>query len=374
MIIVNDNVFNADVSQPHIKHGTLNPATDFANQTLADMSVGTIYISKTGVTGQPCNTTVTAACVWVKEGTPGSPCSPAGSKSDWRRVGTCGGFLMGTTKITPGAAPWCAAERGDIYEQSVTGQTWKLYHIKAGNACDAPWINMSKGCVFEDTHTPVGSMDADLCALPVSSFVHVDNVGTFIKVKNNCDGNDWVPLQTDLSNVQDMRIVTSDPNDAALGKPTYDVATRTLNIPPRGIVVLRKDQAMSGNTSVNPSATTTINFDVKDIDKTQNNANAVTTDTIIIPYTGYYRFFLTATGIGKAAAYKWRVVLTLNGSLTQEGLWDIFPLALSTATNASSVFEGTVTGGSMIGMQLQNTDTTASEFASVQMSVEHLGT
>lgn len=373
MIIVNDNVFNADVSQPHIIHGTLDPSVDFAVEELTRQPVGTLYISRTGVTGQPCNITVTAACLWVKEGTPGSPCSPAGSKSDWRRVGTCGGFILGSTPITPGAAPWCAAERGDIYEQSVPGQTWKLYHIKAGNACDAPWINLSKGCVFEDTHTPVGSMDADLCALPVSSFIHVDSVGTFIKVKNNCDGNDWEPLQTDLSNVEDMRIVTTDPDDANVGRPKYTVDTRTLNIPPRVVIGLRRNLVTAGQTTVMAGNTMVVDFDTKDIDTSQNNGGALTSNTVTLPFDGFWRVTATATLVGKAAAYNWRAVTTFNGSVLQEYQWGVLPLANALITNESAVFNAPLLGGQQIGLQLQNLDSTDSVFNSVALTLEHLG-
>lgn len=371
MIIVNDDVFTTDAGQPKLVHGTLDPGTQYALTELASLPVGTIYISKTSITGQPCNTTVTAACMWLKEGTAGSPCATAGSKSDWRRVG-CGGFITGTT--APGSgSPWCEAEKGDIYEQSIAGQTWKLYWLKTGNDCDAVWLNLSKGCVFEDTHTPVGSMDADLCALPVASFVHVESVGTFLKIRNNCDGNDWVPLQTDLTNVEDMRNVTTDPNDAASGKPTYDSANRTLNIPPRVVIGIRRNLVTAGTTTVVAGGTSTVDFDTIDLDTSQNNGAALTLNAITLPFDGYYRFSAFATLIGKTAGFSWRANLTFNGSSLQRFLWPVAPVADLTETNAGDTFIGPLPGGTQIGLQLTNLDTTSSQYNSVTLTVEHLG-
>lgn len=374
MIIVNDNVFNTDVGQPHIKHGTLDPAADFAMAGLVDLPVGTLYISKTAITGQPCGTTVTAACLWVKEGTAGSACAPAGSKSDWRRVGTCGGFTTGTAAINPSASPWCEAERGDVYAQTITGQTWVIYHMKVANDCGAAWVNLSKGCVFEDTHTPVGSMDADLCMLPVSSFIHVDGLGTYIKVKNNCDGNDWVPLQTDLAAVEDMRIVTTLPNDAVSGKPTYTTATRTLNIPPRVVIALRRDLVTAGPTVVTAGSTSVIDFDTVDLDTSQNNAGALALNAITVPFDGLWRVTSSVTLVGKAAEYLWRVVPTFNGSLLQEYRYEVFPGAESLTTNTSDSWVGPLVGGTQLGIQLVNKDTTDSTYNSVHLTAEHLGT
>jgi hypothetical protein len=369
MIIVNDNVFNTDVSQPHIKHGTLNPSTDFATQTLRDLPLGTLYISRTGITGQPCGTTVTAACLWIKEGTAGSPCATAGSKSDWRRIG-CGGFITGTAAPSS-ASPWCQAEQNDIYERNITGQTWKLYYMKTGNACDAAWLNLSKGCVFEDTHTPVGSTDADLCALPVSSFVHVNGVGTFIKVKNNCDGNDWVPLQADLTPVEDMRNLTLNPDDTNKGQPTYNVSTRTLNIPPRWVVSLRRHFPSVGFLNIPANSTAVINFDTIDINTSQNNGSALSTNSIVIPFNGVYRVTVMTTLVPQATDLKWEIQGIQNGGNGVRHQFLTFDTSVtSDSPQATASYTNPYAGGATLGMSIHNLNSVAVQTGSFVFTVE----
>lgn len=371
MIIVNDAVFQTDTTQPHLLHGTLNPATDFAQTALASLPVGTMYIARVATTGTPCNTTVTTGCLWVKEGTPGDPCATSGSKSDWRRLG-CSNILTGT------AAPsstgiWCQAEAGDIYMRTVG--SWTLYYQKVNNRCDSPWINLSKGCLFERSATPVGvTNDANLCALPVPSFIYVNGVGTFLKVKNNCDGNDWVPLQTDISNVQDMRNVTSNPNDAALAKPTYDIPTRTLNIPPPWVVSIRRNLATAGQTTVAANAASVVDFDTMDLNTSQNNANALTLNKITVPFNGVYRATVLITLQGKTAAVPWRANMTFNAATLQKWLWTSAPSGQLPETNFTEDIIVPLTAGTQIGFDITNLDTTSSMYNSVHLTLELMGT
>lgn len=368
-------------TNPGIKHGNLDPITQFASADLLDMAVGSLYLQKMVALGGNCTTLGISACLWIKVDRSQDTCNVLGSAKDWRRC-CCFGLLEGPGLPAATEDPWCSAQTGDWYLQddtlgctvlwlkirdscgsgdwfNVTGTrcltagdtppdpatlctmdigatyvdtstTCPTLYIKIADLCDAnDWLNLADGCVLDRAGTPVGAIIASLCELPIGAYVRdtTDSNRLYVKTKDLCLGNDFQPIQMKSS------AVYACPPDI-----TLNIATQVLNLPPRVIGNRRRASVTHGLFPLPANTLTVITgpFDDIRIAQPASIAPVAPSNALIAPCDGYYRIGIqcgtyvnTASGIINGAGS------AVNGALV---FMEYFPSPTPAAGVVSQCF------------------------------------
>jgi hypothetical protein len=369
MLIPNLTTFTGldPTTTPSIKHGNLDPVAQFASQELLDMAVGSLYIQKSVQLGPNCTVLGTSACLWIKVDRSQDPCNALGSPKDWRRC-CCFNLIEGTTPPQPTENPWCSAQTGDWYLQSdangcsglwlkikdtcgstdwinitggkcfLTGTTppdpsalcdydlgahymdtsppCPVIYIKIADNCNSgDWLSLMDGCVFDAAASPVGVLPAtlpdgpSLCQLPVGAYVRdaSDSLRLYIKIADNCDGNDYAPAQVRLTTNQ-----TLDPNRTQLNP-----ITQVLNVSPPLIGHRRYNAPVNGFLAV--AQNTLIPVPLAQVYKDTSPGAVICPVAqiyrVIVPMAGYWKVTAEGNFIGEADGYLAGVGIVYNGSL-----------------------------------------------------------